>query len=159
MQRIASVSAHVLIIDRPVGSPDLKLLMARLAYRDHRNRTWSFPGGFVDENESVEKALTREVCEEIGVELKRWKQVDIIPAHEKQRLHIGFLYVSEEWKGEPEVLSHELLEIGWFDQHAFFEAADHNQLAYPFMKDQVRHIGWDLPEQQGEVVPKHRAGR
>ncbi|MEO5366169.1 MAG: NUDIX hydrolase [Magnetococcus sp. WYHC-3] len=135
----ATLSAHVMILDR---SADPRVLMARLAYRDHRKDKWSFPGGFVDEGETVEAGLCREVREEVGVGLNAWQLVGVEAALLLEQPHVAFLYLSREWQGEPYCLSHELVEVGWFDRRDFGRAQSAGALAYPQMSGQVRHLGW-----------------
>ncbi len=67
-----------------------------------------FPGGGVEENETTEEALKREVGEELSLEISKWKhlfdmEVNVPPvflghAHQKY-----FLYLIEEYTGTPEI--------------------------------------------------------
>lgn len=142
-----TVSAHALIIDRPFGV-GMRVLMVRLAYKDHRWRKWSFPGGFVDEGEAVDAALSREVVEEIGVCLQHWEQVAVIPMLDQEQPHIGFVFLCDAWEGEVSCMSRELLETAWIDRSTFVQMVQEEALAYPFMVQQVACLGWD-------VVPAH----
>lgn len=52
---------------------DQKVLMAyRSPSRTNHPGTWSFPGGHVENSETLEQALKRELSEEIGVLAKSW---------------------------------------------------------------------------------------
>jgi A/G-specific adenine glycosylase len=49
---------------------DGKLLIARRPPKTHLANFWEFPGGKCEEGETLEDGLVREVCEELGVEVK-----------------------------------------------------------------------------------------
>ena len=49
---------------------DKILLLKRKFLSDHKMQSWDFPGGLIDKNESEEEALTREVKEETGLDVK-----------------------------------------------------------------------------------------
>lgn len=137
----ATVSAHALLVER-VGGESERVLMVRLAYKDHRWRKWSFPGGFVDEGEEVGEALSREVFEEIGVQLRQWEEVAVVPTLTQTQPHISFLFLCHGWEGRAQCLSHELLEVAWVDRLTFAQLVQEDALAYPVMRQQVRCLGW-----------------
>ena len=141
----ATVSTHALVVDRSAGAGAERLLMARLAYRDHRWRKWSFPGGFVDQGERLEAALCREVEEEVGLRLLNWEQVLVVPCLDLAQPHVGFVFLCDRWQGEATIRSRELLETGWFDRAAFLQAVRDDELAYPQMREQVACLGWLTP--------------
>lgn len=137
----ASVSAHALIVNHSLGE-EKRILMVRLAYKDHRWRTWSFPGGFVDEGENLETALLREVMEEIGLHLTQWQQVSVEPTLEQEQPHIAFIFRCDAWEGEPQCHSREILETAWIDRATFATIVQEKTLAYPVMLQQVQCLGW-----------------
>ncbi|MBF0584080.1 MAG: NUDIX hydrolase [Magnetococcales bacterium] len=143
----ATVSAHVLLVECVAGGAE-RVLMVRLAYKDHRWRKWSFPGGFVDEGEGLEAALLREVAEEIGVGLQTWEQVAVIPSLGQEQPHVSFVFLCREWLGEVECRSHELLEAAWVDRSMFARFVQEGALAYPVMCQQMRCLGWGVGESE-----------
>ncbi len=55
-----------------------QVFIARRAANTHQGGKWEFPGGKLDDNESVETALRRELHEELGIEVRQaqpWMQV------------------------------------------------------------------------------------
>ena len=75
-----------LMTSRPTGK----------VYADH----WEFPGGKVEQGETVEQALTRELREELGIEVIRceaWQTECIDYPHALVQLHF---YTVFEWQGE-----------------------------------------------------------
>ncbi|MBF0191803.1 MAG: NUDIX hydrolase [Magnetococcales bacterium] len=138
-----TVSAHVLIVDRPVKPEDrVKLLLAKLAYTDHRANKWSFPGGFVDQGEGLEGALKREVSEEIGLELLQCRYLETVPLLLVESPNIGFIFLCDSWNGTPQVRSREILETCWVDEETFWRLDREGQLAYPQMRTQTGCLGW-----------------
>jgi 8-oxo-dGTP diphosphatase len=83
-------NGDVLLGQRPQGKP----------YAGY----WEFPGGKVEQDESILDALKREFMEELGVQIiqaEPWCGVEYIYPHAHVRLHF---YIAREWRGEPQSL-------------------------------------------------------
>lgn len=70
---------------------------------------WGIPGGFMHYGEQPEQAVSREILEEVGLEITNIKLLRVRTAHR----HIEMLF-SAEAEGEPKVLSREINSAGWF---------------------------------------------
>lgn len=70
---------------------------------------WGLPGGFIDQREQPEDAIRREMREETGIELGNLKMFRVRTI----RSHIEILFTATPF-GEPEVMSREILDLGWF---------------------------------------------
>jgi ADP-ribose pyrophosphatase YjhB (NUDIX family) len=81
---------------------------------------WGIPGGFLDRGEQPEMAIRRELMEETGVELR---DVRLVKAHTVYR-HIEFLYAARS-DDDPQVLSPEITELGWFGPGKLPEGLPH----------------------------------
>jgi 8-oxo-dGTP diphosphatase len=92
----------VLLAERPADKPSAGF--------------WEFPGGKFETGESPIKALTRELHEEIGIELDAaWPWITRIHKYPDRtvRLH---LYRVPDWHGEPH--GREGQQLSWQDPHA-----------------------------------------
>jgi 8-oxo-dGTP diphosphatase len=62
---------------------------------------WSFPGGRVEENESLHDALCREVLEETGLEVqKRGRLVNLCTLLDSGASYTCAVYEVDSWRGE-----------------------------------------------------------
>ncbi len=79
-----------------------KILLIKRAGRTFHNY-WALPGGIVEEGETVEEALTREMIEEVGVEVTL---LDILGVYSKPnrdpREHTISVVFICEYSGKPE---------------------------------------------------------
>lgn len=96
---LVDIDGRVLLARRPKGRP-----MAGL---------WEFPGGKVEEGETPEKALIRELREELAIDVS---EACLAPftfaSHAYPEFHLLMpLYVCRRWKGE--VTAREGQELAW----------------------------------------------
>ncbi|MGL6044704.1 MAG: (deoxy)nucleoside triphosphate pyrophosphohydrolase [Sandaracinobacteroides sp.] len=82
-------NGHVLVTDRPAGKD-----MAGL---------WEFPGGKLEDGESPEGALVRELAEELGIETAESCLAPCgFSSHVLQRVHLILLaFAIRKWRGTP----------------------------------------------------------
>ncbi len=96
---LVDVDGRVLIARRPEGKP-----MAGL---------WEFPGGKVDDGESPEAALIRELAEELGIDVSASCLAPLtFASHAYETFHLLMpLYVCRVWDGR--VTPREGQELAW----------------------------------------------
>jgi 8-oxo-dGTP diphosphatase len=99
----------------------LVLLAKRSPGRKAYPGLWSFPGGHVEEGESLAEALERELREEIGVIPIDYKPLGTIadPNTAKGDPVTYHMYAVTAWRGgEPTIIDDEHTELRWFKQTA-----------------------------------------
>jgi mutator protein MutT len=96
---------------------DRKILLAqRSLQRKAYPGSWSFPGGHVEHEETVEEALVREVREELGVSPTAFASLGTIndpnaPSDDPVTYH---MYLVPSWEGgEPKMIGDEHTELRW----------------------------------------------
>lgn len=80
---------------------DGKFLLAQRPAKKIYAGYWEFPGGKIENGESAEQALKRELHEELGIDVERafpWITRDYVYAHAAVRLRFFRVVV---WRGEP----------------------------------------------------------
>lgn len=93
---------------------------------------WEFPGGKIEQGESPEEALARELSEELGIEAEIG-QLKLACTHSYGDVGILILFFEVKyWKGEPKAKHHLMLE--WI---------------YP---EELRHR--NIPEANRRILPK-----
>jgi ADP-ribose pyrophosphatase YjhB (NUDIX family) len=103
-----------------------RVLLLRRAI-EPRHGAWTFPGGFMEIDETVEECAAREAHEEIGVEVQ---VLDLVGVYSRPGLHPGPSIVSIVFHGAVEsgepAPGREALETRWFAP----EDIPWNELAY-----------------------------
>ena len=74
---------------------------------------WEFPGGKIEKNESPERALARELNEELGIEAEIGMLM-LASTHSYGETSIVILFYEVQfWKGEPKAVHH--MDLQWID--------------------------------------------
>lgn len=101
---------------------DDQFLLVQRCNTDWAEGFWNFPGGLLEENETLLEAAAREAHEEIGVMIdpKNFELVHVLqarktPTHNKEIL--GFYFLTKKWEGTPfNKEPHRHSNVGWFDE-------------------------------------------
>lgn len=121
---LVDAAGQVLIAQRPAGKP--------LAGR------WEFPGGKIATGESREAALSRELREELGVEMLEAEFVmELVHAYPDREVELAFHLVSA-FRGEPQSLDGQALRwvpVGRLQDEDILEAD------LPFIETLQRRMG------------------
>ena len=96
------------------------LLGLRSSERNYYPDVWDVFGGHLEEEESPDAALARELKEELGITQPKFEQIAIF--NEPRVLEYGYaenhIYAVTSWLGKPTKLGNEHSEIGWFTPEA-----------------------------------------
>lgn len=121
---------------------DNQVLLVKRTNTDWASGYWNFPGGLVEEHETLMNAAIREAQEEIGVTLNaddmRLVQVlHVCKSDSNTKDIIGFYFLAESWQGTPlNNEPHRHSEIGWFDVDSLPEKlTDHARLTIEGIKN------------------------
>lgn len=100
---------------------DNQVLLVKRTNTDWASGFWNFPGGLLEEDETLINAAIREAHEEIGVTLNpnNMKLVQVLHVRKSDKNTkdiFGFGFLAETWQGTPiNNEPHRHSEIGWFD--------------------------------------------
>ena len=86
-----------------------------LAHNEHfRQGLYSIIAGYVEQGESVEQAVRREVEEEVGIQIKNIQYYGSTPWYNGDSLILGF--TAEYESGEIQVDQEEIVDAGWYSK-------------------------------------------
>ncbi|MBP5856414.1 (deoxy)nucleoside triphosphate pyrophosphohydrolase [Marivibrio halodurans] len=103
--RIVLVAAAALV------DGDGRVLIAKRPEGKAMAGLWEFPGGKVEDGETPEATLIRELTEELGIETRRSCLAPIaFASHGYEDFHLLMpVFACRVWQGEPRALEHEAL--------------------------------------------------
>ena len=103
----------VLVVAVAMVDPDGRVLMAKRPEGKKRAGLWEFPGGKVEEGETPETALVRELAEELGIDVTHDCLAPLsFASHGYQAFHLLMpLYVCRKWSGS--AISREGQNLKW----------------------------------------------
>ena len=130
-----SVPKHIVAVASLVTDPEGRVLMVLSPRRD-----WEFPGGQVEEGETLTAALEREVMEETGV---RVAVGSLVGVYSNIKSHIVMLDFLCEYLGGELKTSNESLAVEWVERN---EAL--SRIIRPAIQDRLR----DMMEFDGRVI-------
>ncbi|SHE96271.1 8-oxo-dGTP diphosphatase [Microbulbifer donghaiensis] len=106
---------------------DGKVLIARRPDHLHMGGRWEFPGGKVEAGETVQQALTRELHEEVAIEVKGLRPLTEIRHEYPEKTVLLDTWWVTEFEGEAH--GREGQEIAWVDLSALgeYQFPDANQ--------------------------------
>ncbi|MBD2780038.1 8-oxo-dGTP diphosphatase MutT [Xenorhabdus szentirmaii] len=67
----------------------------------HMGGFWEFPGGKLEQGETPEQALIRELREEVGITVTHWELMDTIQHNFPDRNITLYFFMVDKWEDEP----------------------------------------------------------
>ncbi|WP_394172653.1 8-oxo-dGTP diphosphatase MutT [Thalassotalea litorea] len=89
-----------------------KVFLTRRHQHQHQGGKWEFPGGKVEDNETVHQALHRELMEEVAIDTLAMRPLMEIAHDYEDKSVLLEVFLVDQFNGEPE--SQEGMEQGWF---------------------------------------------
>lgn len=92
---------HLQVAVGIIRNTERQIFLAQRAASSYMANKWEFPGGKIEQDESAEQALKRELMEETGIEVTAASAIDQADhSYEDLRVTLHFFLV-EGWNGEP----------------------------------------------------------
>lgn len=110
----------VFVVAAALIDADGRVLMAQRPEGKSMAGLWEFPGGKMEQGETPEFALMREIEEELGVETRPCCYTPIgMASHGYDDFHLIMpLYACRVWRGEPQM--HEHAGLKWMFPHEMY---------------------------------------
>jgi 8-oxo-dGTP diphosphatase len=110
---------HAVVVTVVVRDAEQGVLMIK-----HPRRGWELPQGHVEHGEDLFAAVSREVLEESGYEVKAERLLAVFSKIDPLPSSVVFGFAARLIGGEA-TTSEESLEVGWFDADLAVEMAEH----------------------------------
>ncbi len=104
------------VVQGIVLNQDNQLMLIKRAVNLIEGSKWALPGGYVERDETLPEALTREVKEETGWEIKNIKLISIYdnpnrPREDRQNIAFNYICLATKQTGQHD---HEVTATHWF---------------------------------------------
>lgn len=90
-----------------------KFLLSKRKADQHQGNKWEFPGGKIDEQESVEQALVRELKEELDIELVEQQSFINLDFEYPEKVVSLYFQLVTSFNGQERGVEGQ--EVAWFD--------------------------------------------
>jgi len=103
---------NLLVVACALVDADRRVLIAQRREEASMGGLWEFPGGKIEDGETPEDALIRELTEELGISTKTACLAPLaFASHSYDNFHLLMpLYVCRKWQGLPQPLEHQALK-------------------------------------------------
>jgi 8-oxo-dGTP diphosphatase len=117
---VAKKPTAMQVVAGALADPSGRWLMQKRPAHKHHGGLWEFPGGKIEQGETPQNALARELLEELKVvalpERMQGLATASTPAVDGNAAIVISLYKVPSWQGVPS--PEEGAEIGWFEREA-----------------------------------------
>ena len=102
-EKMPPIVPIVIVAAAAIIDADGRVLLAQRPQNKNMGGLWEFPGGKVEENETPESALIRELREELAIDTEKSCLAPLtFVSHRYDDFHILLmLYVCRKWQGSP----------------------------------------------------------
>ncbi|CNE69926.1 nucleoside triphosphate pyrophosphohydrolase [Yersinia nurmii] len=92
---------HLQIAVGIIRNAQREIFITQRAADSHMAGFWEFPGGKIEQGETSEMALYRELLEEVGIVAQNAVQITTLEHRFPDRIVTLSFYLVEHWQGEP----------------------------------------------------------
>ncbi|MCF6326984.1 MAG: 8-oxo-dGTP diphosphatase MutT [Devosiaceae bacterium] len=103
---------QVLVVACALIDMDQRVLIAQRPENGEMGGLWEFPGGKIENGETPEEAIAREMHEELGIDIKGACLAPLtFASHSYENFHLLMpLFICRKWQGDPIAKEHMALK-------------------------------------------------